>query len=102
MGIIIMLKAKPPAQAEKWWIGTTMMVQAKIPMTMEGHAVQQVCGVADHHGESRFSAEFRQINPAQESYRNADDGRDQDQHAASDDGIRHASARLRPRTMEAW
>ncbi len=58
-----------------------------------GHAVQQVRGVANHH-RNGLAAEFGQIDAAQESHRNADHRRDQDQYGAAHDGVGHASAHL--------
>src|SRR5258707_883685 len=57
------------------------------------HAIQQVRGVA-HHERNFRAAEFREIDPAEKSYRNANQRSKQEQLGAAYDRIGHAAAGL--------
>src|SRR5580698_6789095 len=92
MGIIIRLRANPPAQAEKVCIGTTTS-PCKDANHDGWHAVQQVRGVAHEHRKG-LAAELSQVDTTQESHRNADEHRDQDGYATSDNGVSQSSAAL--------
>src|SRR5579863_4846331 len=61
-----------------------------------GHAVQQIRGVPHNKGDGP-SAEFRQVDPSEQSDGNPEEGRKQEKLQAAHDRIGHASARFTDR-----
>src|SRR5258706_464632 len=64
-----------------------------------GHAVEQVGGVANDKSGGA-AAEFREIDGAKETDGNPDEGSEQKQLAAANDGVGHAAARFANRRRQ--